>query len=68
MYLCNEDLWRRQTHMQGERHVKMKTEMTDVPTSQGAPKIADKQKLKRVDSSSHSSEGTNPAITLIMDF
>jgi len=54
--------------MQGERHVKMKTEMTDVPTSQGAPKIACKQKLERVDSSSHSSEGTNPAITLIMDF
>ena len=53
--------------MQRERHVKTKTEMTAAPTSRGAPEIAGKQKLGRVDSSSHPSEGTNPAVTLIVD-
>ncbi|XP_077927920.1 uncharacterized protein LOC118540087 [Halichoerus grypus] len=57
--------------IQGEHHVKMKAEIGDASTSQGAPKMASRppeaRQMPGIDSSSHPSEGINFVDTLILD-
>lgn len=61
------------TGTQGEYHVKIKVDRnwSNTSISQGTPRPAHNKNIgerHRIDSSSQPSEGTNPGITLILNF